>query len=150
MTIVGRRSLLIVLGLICCACGHRGGETFKGAPIVLISIDTLRSDHLPAYGYTQVATPAIDELRRAGILCERAYSHYPMTLPSHASILSGLLPPEHGVRDNVGYPFDGAKHPSLAKLLKGAGYETGGAVSSYVLRHATGISAGFDFYEDGI
>ncbi|MEO8505218.1 MAG: sulfatase-like hydrolase/transferase [Acidobacteriota bacterium] len=119
-------------------------------PLVLISIDTLRSDHLPAYGYDRVATPAIDALRRDAILYERAYSHTPLTLPSHSSILSGLLPTEHGVRDNVGYVFDGASHPPLAALLKQAGYETGAAVSTYVLRRATGIASGFDFYEDSL
>jgi len=73
-----------------------------------------------------------------------------MTLPSHASILTGLLPTQHGVRDNVGYPLDALRHPTLSRLLKAAGYETGGAVSTYVLRHASGIAAGFDFYEDSI
>jgi len=149
-----RRSLFVLSGLLALllfSFGCRPGRTsYKGAPIVLISIDTLRADHLPAYGYTEVATPALDALRRDSILCARAYSHYPMTLPSHASILTGLLPPQHGVRDNVGYPLDGDRFPTLAHRLKAAGYETGGAVSTYVLRHATGIASGFDFYEDGI
>ncbi|HTQ80365.1 MAG TPA: sulfatase, partial [Thermoanaerobaculia bacterium] len=130
--------------------GCRHPHTYPGAPLILISIDTLRSDHLPAYGYKGVETPAIDALRKDALLCERAYSHYPMTLPSHASILSGLLPTQHGVRDNVGYPLDGERHPTLAHLLKAAGYETGGAVSTYVLRRATGIASGFDFYDDTI
>src|SRR5436305_7422576 len=137
------------LGSLLGGCGQKR-TSYPGAPIVLISIDTLRSDHLPAYGYAGVATPAIDALRADSILCERAYSHYPMTLPSHTSILTGLLPPQHGVRDNVGYPLDGERFPTLARLLKAAGYETGGAVSTYVLRHATGIASGFDFYEDKI
>ncbi len=121
-----------------------------GAPIVLISIDTLRSDHLPAYGYQGVATPAIDALRRDSILFERAYAHVPLTLPSHASILTGLLPYEHGVRDNMGYKLDAANVPYLPTLLKRRGYATGAAVSSYVLRGATGLDRDFDFYEDGV
>ena len=64
-----------------------------GTPIVLISVDTLRSDRLPAYGYGGVKTPAIDRLRRDGILFERAYTHIPLTLPAHTSLLTGLLPP---------------------------------------------------------
>ena len=76
--------LILPLGTGC----RRSSETFKDAPIVLISIDTLRSDHLPAYGYRKVETPAIDALRRDSVLFERAYSHYPMTLPSHTSILN--------------------------------------------------------------
>jgi len=151
-----RRTLFGLAGLFAgllaglfAGCGH-GRTSYQGAPIVLISIDTLRSDHLPAYGYAGVATPALDALRADAILCTRAYSHYPMTLPSHASILTGLLPTQHGVRDNVGYPLDGDRFPTLARRLKAAGYATGGAVSTYVLRHATGIASGFDFYEDDI
>src|SRR5688572_31002548 len=63
----------------------------SGAPVIVISIDTLRADHLPVYGYRDVATPAIDALRDDGILYEQAYSHCPMTLPSHLSIFTGLL-----------------------------------------------------------
>src|SRR6059058_2299708 len=108
-----RRSPLLALtvALALSAGCRRGGEaggavgTFPRAPIVLISIDTLRSDHLPAYGYGGVATPGIDALARDGIVYQRAYSHIPLTLPSHVSILTGLLPGEHGVRDNVGYRF---------------------------------------------
>jgi arylsulfatase A-like enzyme/Tfp pilus assembly protein PilF len=138
------------------ACRGRGSgapgaaASYPRAPIVLISIDTLRSDHLPAYGYGAVATPAIDALAKDGILYERAYSHIPLTLPSHLSILSGLLPAEHGVRDNVGYRFHADRVPYLPRLLKKAGYATGGAVSAYVLRPETGISDGFDFYEGKI
>ena len=120
------------------------------APVILISVDTLRSDHLPAYGYRGVATPNIDELRHDSILFERAYSHCPMTLPSHASILTGLLPTEHGVRNNIGYRFDSHAHTTLASTLKLHGYATGAAVSSYVLRSETGINAGFDDYDDSI
>ncbi|HKH49498.1 MAG TPA: sulfatase-like hydrolase/transferase [Thermoanaerobaculia bacterium] len=134
------------LGLAGCG-GDR--ETFEKAPILLISIDTLRSDHLPAYGYKGVETPALDGLRRDAILFERAYSHVPLTLPSHASILTGLLPPEHGVRDNGGYPFEAAKHPYLPRLLAGAGYDTAAFVSSFVLHSQTGLGAGFGVYDQG-
>jgi choline-sulfatase len=148
-----RRALSFIVStallVIPLATGCRpSGEVFKDAPIVLISIDTLRSDHLPAYGYRKVETPAVDALRRDSILFERAYSHYPMTLPSHASILTGQLPPHHKVRDNVGYQLDGKAHPYLPRLLHEAGYATGAAVSAYVLRGGTGLSTGFDFYED--
>jgi choline-sulfatase len=130
------------------ACGREPKST--NAPVILISVDTLRSDHLPAYGYTGIATPHIDAFRRDAILFQRAYSQCPMTLPSHATILTGLLPTEHGVRNNIGYKFDGAKHRTLASVLSGRGYATGAAVSSYVLRSDTGINAGFEFYDDSI
>jgi choline-sulfatase len=119
-------------------------------PIILISVDTLRSDRLPVYGYGQGSTPNIDALRRDSVLHERAYSHAPLTLPSHLSMLTGLLPTEHGVRNNIGYRFDRAKHRGVAGKLREAGYRTGAAVSSYVLRSATGIAHGFDAYDDNI
>ncbi len=132
-------------------CGGTGssGEPgpFRNAPIILISVDTLRSDRLPAYGYDKVKTPALDEFRKDAVLFEHAYSHVPLTLPSHATILSGLLPGEHGVRDNSGYVFSAAKNPYLPKLLHEAGYKTGAAVSTFVLRAETGMAEGFDRYD---
>lgn len=125
-------------------------EIFAQAPVILISIDTLRSDRLPAYGYRQVETPAIDRLRQESILFLRAYSHYPLTLPSHVSMFTGRLPGIHGVRDNMGYVLDTSKHATLPRLLAEAGYRTGGFVSSFVLRGASGVAAGFETYEDAI
>ena len=132
-----------------------GGETGRiertreeAAPIVVISIDTLRSDRLPAYGYDGVATPAIDRLAADGVVFERAFSHSPLTLPSHASLFSGLLPSRHGIRDNPGYrvPDD---IEWLPETLRAAGYATAAMVSSSVLAGPTGMSRGFDVYDDG-
>jgi arylsulfatase A-like enzyme/predicted Zn-dependent protease len=123
---------------------------FPGAPVVLVSIDTLRSDRLPAYGYGGVETPHLDRLRRDAILFESAWSPCPMTLPSHVTMLTGLLPPEHGVRNNVGFTFDGHAHAHLPGLLKARGYATAAAVSSYVLRGETGLAPLFDAYEDSL
>ena len=121
----------------------------------LISIDTLRADRLPAYGYDGVETSAIDSLRQDSILFERAYSPAPLTLPAHTSLLTGLLPAEHGLRDNAGYRLDAARIdageiPYLPDAFKSLGYATGGAVSSFVLRGKIGLDKGFDLYEDGI
>jgi len=120
------------------------------APVILISIDTLRSDHLPMYGYSGVRTPALDSLRRDSILFQNAWSHCPMTLPSHVSMLSGLLPTQHGVRNNLGYRFHAAQVPTIPSILKQHGYATGAAVSSFVLRGETGLAEAFDWYEDSI
>ena len=109
----------------------------------------MRSDRLPAYGYEDVETPAIDRLAADGVLFERAYTHINVTLPSHASIFTGLLPAEHGVRDNAGYRLD-ETIPTLAAQLRRHGYATGGFVSSYVLRSGTGIARGFEVYDDGV
>ncbi|HEX3131177.1 MAG TPA: sulfatase-like hydrolase/transferase [Thermoanaerobaculia bacterium] len=139
------------LAVLSCG-GNTAGEPgpYKNAPIILISVDTLRSDHLPAYGYDKVKTPAFDAFLQDAVLFERAYSHVPLTLPSHATILSGRLPGEHGVRDNSGYVFSAAKTPYLPKLLHDAGYKTGAAVSTFVLRAETGMAEGFDSYESNI
>jgi arylsulfatase A-like enzyme/Tfp pilus assembly protein PilF len=123
---------------------------FAKAPVVLISIDTLRSDRLPAYGYRKVATPALDALRGDSVLFARAYSNVPLTLPSHASLFSGRLPGHHGVRDNSGYRFRAERTPYLPALLHDAGYRTGGAVSAFVLRAETGLATGFDAYDSSI
>ncbi|HWS71334.1 MAG TPA: sulfatase-like hydrolase/transferase, partial [Thermoanaerobaculia bacterium] len=145
------RSSAFFASLLLLACCTKSRETtFAGAPVILISVDTLRSDRLPAYGYRGVATPAIDALRADSVLFERAYSHCPMTLPSHLSILTGLLPTQHGVRNNIGYRFERGKIRTLASVLRAKGYRTGAAVSSYVLRSDTGIDDGFDSYEDSI
>lgn len=105
---------------------------------------------MPVYGYEGVETPAIAALRADSILFERAYSQVPLTLPSHATILSGLLPSGHQVRDNMGYRLDTEILPSLPRFLKDAGFATGAAISAYVLRGATGISGYFDFFDDQI
>jgi arylsulfatase A-like enzyme/Tfp pilus assembly protein PilF len=139
-----------LVALMLSACGDGRTPTFPKAPIVLISVDTLRSDRLPAYGFTGVATPAVDALREDGILFERAYSHTPLTLPSHASLFSGLLPSRHGVRDNSGYRYDAATLPHLPRLLKENGYTTGAMVSTFVLRAEAGLAADFDLYDSDI
>jgi choline-sulfatase len=115
-------------------------------PIFVISIDTLRADHLPVYGYGKVRTPAIDALAHDGVVFERAYSHSPQTLPAHASLLSGRLPFETGVRDNLGFVIKAGER-LLPQMLRERGYTTGGIVSAYVLRKETGISQGFDFFD---
>jgi arylsulfatase A-like enzyme/Flp pilus assembly protein TadD len=143
----GRRTPYFLVLLLAIAC-HRA-ETPSRPPVILISIDTLRSDHLPAYGYRAIATPAIDRLAADGIVYERAFSHVPLTLPSHASIFTGLLPAHHGVRDNAGFRLD-AKTPTIASMLRAHGYATGGVVSAYVLRATTNASLGFDAYDDQI
>jgi choline-sulfatase len=124
--------------------------SYPNAPVILISIDTLRADHLPAYGYKGVETPNIDRLRNDAVLFTHAYSHVPLTLPSHVSLLTGELPPDNGVRNNIGFTFDPAKHSTIPMLLKEKGYATGAAVSAYVLRGNSGLSGAFDFYDDNI
>jgi arylsulfatase A-like enzyme/Tfp pilus assembly protein PilF len=143
------QSLIVLLLLpLLAACGKRSiGSPSRTTPVILISIDTLRSDHLPAYGYKGVATPNIDALRADSILYERAYSHVPLTLPSHITIFTGMLPADNGVRDNMGNRLS-ESIPTLPLLLKNNGYATGAAVSAFVLRRETGLARGFDFFDD--
>jgi arylsulfatase A-like enzyme/Flp pilus assembly protein TadD len=147
---MARRPLLLLVCLALTLSCHRAiPRASNRIPVILITIDTLRSDHLPAYGYHDVDTPAIDAFRRDAVLFERAYSHVPLTLPSHTTMFTGRLPADNGVRDNIGFHLD-EKIPTLASLLKANGYATGAAVSAYVLRRESGISRGFDFYDDNI
>ncbi len=144
--------LLCLLGTSCARKGpasREGAPTHPGAPLFLIVVDTLRSDHLPFYGYPGVETPALSALRQESILFEKAYSHVPLTLPAHVSLLTGTLPAVHGVLDNGGYRLDPSV-PTLAEMLKRQGYATGAAVSAIVLAGTSGISRGFDFYDDSI
>jgi arylsulfatase A-like enzyme/Flp pilus assembly protein TadD len=145
LSIAGLLSLL----LVACAPNDRLPPPSMDTTVILISVDTLRSDRLPAYGYEAVATPHLDAFRADAILYEHAYSHYPLTLPAHVSLLSGLLPADHGVRDNVGYKM-GEEVPSIVAILKENGYATGAAVSSFVLRQEMGLARGFDFYDDQV
>lgn len=132
------------------SCGGGTTPAFPNAPVVLISIDTLRADRLPAYGYTKVRTPLLDRFQQEAWLFENPYTPCPLTLPAHTTMLTGLLPPEHGVRNNAGFVFDGKAHPSLPLFLRQHGYATGAAVSSYVLHFQTGLGALFDYYEDSV
>lgn len=142
-----------ILGLVLAAAaawyGWRAGRppAAHSGPIIVISIDTLRADRLPAYGYRQVATPAIDALAADGVVFESAWAHSPLTLPSHASLFTGRLPFEHGVRDNQGFTLK-AGTPTLASLLAERGFATAGFISAYVLRRETGIAGGFAAYDD--
>jgi tetratricopeptide (TPR) repeat protein len=115
-------------------------------PLILVSVDTLRADHLPIHGYQAGRTPAIAALAGDGVVFENAYAHAPQTLPSHVSILSGRLPFEHGVRDNLGFTVK-ADEMLLSSILREAGFATGGFVSAYVLREETGIGRGFDRFD---
>ncbi len=115
--------------------------------VVLITIDTLRSDRVSSYGSTLVDTPNIDGFASEGVLFSNAASTVPFTLPAHSSILTGLYPPGHGVRENVGYTLDPGI-PTLAEILSDGGWTTAGFVSAFVLDGRWGIGRGFDHYFD--
>ena len=119
-------------------------------PIVLISVDRLRPAQLsaaPSAGATtDTTTPFLNALAADSVVFERAYTHSPLTLPAHASLLAGQLPFEHGVRDEAGFALKETAR-SLAELLRSRGFETGAAVSSFLLRPESGVNQGFSFFD---
>jgi arylsulfatase A-like enzyme/cytochrome c-type biogenesis protein CcmH/NrfG len=117
--------------------------------VLLITADTTRADRLGCYGFTGIRTPIIDGLADVGILFENAYTPAVMTLPAHASIMSGLLPPEHGVRMN-GTVNLRPEVETLAEALRAAGYKTGAMVSAAVLDSMFGLDQGFEHYDDNL
>jgi arylsulfatase A-like enzyme/Tfp pilus assembly protein PilF len=117
--------------------------------LLLVTIDTLRADHLGAYGHAGAATPVLDGLARRGVRAENARTPTPLTGPSHASILTGRYPPEHGVRENVNFIL-GDRHATLAGLLKAKGYRTAAFVGAYPVAAAFGFGQGFDRYDEGL
>lgn len=117
----------------------------KSPNVVLITIDTVRADHVGCYGDRQAHTPTLDALARQGVLFRTVVTAVPLTLPSHCSILTGTYPTVHGVRDNLGYTL-GDSPPTLASILKGKGYATAAFVGADVLDSRRGLNRGFDVY----
>ena len=142
--------------LLTTACGTRGPERPAAggvaAPlsrlnVVLVTIDTLRPDRLGCYGYARIETPNLDRLARRGTLFENAVAQAPLTAPSHASMMTGLYPTAHKVRDTGGFvlaPTDAA----LAPLLARQGWDTAAFVGSSVLKKRFGLNQGFAVYDD--
>jgi len=122
----------------------------KASPdIFLVTIDTLRADHVGCYGYKQIETPALDALAADGVRFENAFTHSPITNTSHTSILTGLLPSVHGVTD-FGVPLS-PQHTTWAELLKKKGYQTAAFIGAVILDSsslAPGLNRGFDFYDN--
>jgi arylsulfatase A-like enzyme/Tfp pilus assembly protein PilF len=119
----------------------------RGYNLLLVTIDTLRADRVGAYGNAAGLTPTIDRLAAEGLRFDSVRAHVPLTLPSHASLLTGRIPPGHGVRDNGTYRLD-PSHETLATALKSAGYATGAFVGAFVLDARFGLGRGFDLYDD--
>ncbi len=115
--------------------------------VVLITIDTLRADHLGCYGYKNIKTPNIDNLAAEGTRFERAFAVVPVTLPSHTSMLTGTYPMLSGMHDFSGNKLS-PQQPTLATVLKKEGYATGAVVGAAVLDSRFGLNQGFDFYYD--
>ena len=140
------RLLLFILALASVSCRGLAPAALPARHVLLITIDTLRADHVGAYGAPGARTPVLDGLARDGVRFERAWAPTPITLPSHASLLSGQYPPSHGARHN-GIAI-GAAVPTLATTLKEVGFATGAFVSAFPLDRRFGLARGFDVYDD--
>ncbi|HEX7252879.1 MAG TPA: sulfatase, partial [Thermoanaerobaculia bacterium] len=132
-----------------CARQKNGESSHRPLNVLLVTLDTVRADHIGVYGYSAAETPALDRLARESLRFDHAVSAVPLTLPSHATILSGLTPPHHGLRNNAAGRFPSDRE-TLATRLSAAGYATGAFVGSFVLDHRFGLARGFDVYDDEI
>jgi arylsulfatase A-like enzyme/Tfp pilus assembly protein PilF len=134
---------LSALLLVACGCS-------RPAPnVLLVTLDTTRADHLGCYGFALARTPRLDRLAGEGVRCSNAATAAPITLPSHSTILTGLYPPAHGVRDNGTYAL-GDDAVTLAERLQARGYRTQAFISALVLNRRYGLAQGFDGYDDDL
>ena len=117
--------------------------------ILFVTFDTTRADRIGCYGHKGIKTPNIDRLAKEGCLFEKAFTPVPITFPSHASMLTGLYPPTHGIRNNATYALSEAI-VTLPELLKKQGYKTAAFISAYVLDRRFGLDQGFDIYDDDL
>jgi arylsulfatase A-like enzyme len=140
----------LCLGLLAgSACAHPPPAPEAPPSVLLVTIDTLRADRLGCYGDSLARTPHADALARDGVLFEAAYTPVPITLPAHASILTGLLPPAHGVRGNGTFAL-GPGPATLAEALKARGRRTAAFIGGFPLARRFGLARGFDHYDDTV
>jgi choline-sulfatase len=145
------RAYRLLVAALCLPLGLRAASQERKAPpdLFLITIDTLRADHVHCYGYARIETPALDALAKDGVRFAQAFTPSPITNTSHACILTGLLPSSHGVTD-FAVPLSPA-HPTVAELLKKQGYHTAAFIGAVILDSKTlapGFDRGFDFYDN--
>ena len=139
-----------IVAVLAAAFVRTNGTSASGpAPknLVLVTLDTTRADRLPPYGFQSASMPAIEQLAHEGVVFLQAFTVAPLTLPAHCSLMTGLYPPHHHVRDNADPPLDAA-HPTLAELLRARGFRTAAFVAADVLSADRGLARGFDVYRD--
>ena len=141
------RFIFLLISSFFLVCSGLLAEVKPAPNVVVITIDTLRADHLGCYGYKQIHTPNIDALASEGVRFERAYTPVPVTLPAHTVIFTGTYPTLSGIHDFSGNKLNPSQ-PTLASVLKQHGYTTGAVIGSAVLDSRFGLNQGFDFYYD--
>ena len=146
VVLAGAAALVVFAG-VCWVFAHSRRLRHWPDNVLLITLDTTRADRLGCYGYAGAETPALDNLARGGVRFSRAYTHVPLTLCSHATMMTGLLPPEHGLRDNGWGSLD-PSIPTLAESFRSRGYRTAAFLASFSLDKRFGLNRGFDMYDD--
>ena len=150
-SVVTRISVLIIIAallfIVWLYFGPKAAPPSKIRNVVLISMDTTRADVVGCYGLTSNITPNIDALAAEGVLFENTYAPAALTLPSHCTMLTGTIPPYHGVHDNLNYRLPDS-NVTLAEILKDNGFVTGAIIGSVILDSKYGLDQGFDFYDD--
>ena len=142
-------AVVLIAGLAGAWVWYAGWPRLRPQPpsVLLVSVDTLRADRLGSYGYRAALTPVLDRLAARGLRFAQATTVAPLTLPAHASLLSGTFPTFHGVRDNGSF-YVSDEITTLAEVFQARGYRTGGFVGAFVLDHRWGLAQGFERYFD--
>ena len=143
---LGRRAEALCLVAAALALAMLASAQTPRPNLLLVTLDTVRADHLGSYGFKSAQTPVLDRLAREGVRFADATTHAPITGPAHAGILTGRYPARFGIRDNAATPIP-AEAVTLAEILKGAGYRTGAFIGSFVLDRAYGFDQGFDVFD---
>ena len=133
--------------LTCCKQAEKTPPSLRPLNLLVVTVDTLRPDHLHCYGYQAIETPNIDRIAQSGALFEHAVTQAPLTPPSHASMFTGLNPPTHHVRDTGGFVLPSSSI-TLATILQQHGWDTAAFISSAVLKRRFGLDQGFSTYDD--
>ncbi len=139
---------LLVLALLLAGCDPPASPAARPS-LVLVTLDTTRADRIGAYGHAPAVTPTLDRLAAEGVRFDRAYATVPLTTPAHASMLTGVYPPRHGIHGNGDAALP-ASFVTLAEHLDAAGYDTAAAVSAFVTTRVWGLDQGFDAYLDAV
>ena len=131
---------LAIAATLCCSTAKS-----RKTNLLIITMDTTRADRIGAYGYSRIQTPNIDGLARQGVQFMRAHSVVTLTLPSHATIMSGMYPPGHGIRNKVNYRLPEGVH-TLSEVLFEGGYHTASIIGDVVPDTQVGTTPGFEYY----
>lgn len=142
-------SFACLLALSLLSCSGKNNQARQPLNVLLVTVDTLRYDRVGFLDPRHARTPNLDALAARSLVFTRAFAHNPVTLPSHANILTGVTPLGHGISDNSGFRLDG-RFPTLATLLKGRGYETAAFIAAFPLDSRFGLDRGFDLYDDDL